>query len=176
MGLDRPAAKRIHTGRAQAVETGSLERLIRHATAESLWPLMLGLDYTALELYHAVGPRFDKARLGSEVYRPSPRQVDLLLVAGVVTRKMAPVITRLYHAMAAPRFVIAVGSGAISGAPFAGSYNVPGGVDRIVPVDVYVPGDPPRPEAIIEAVEQLAAAIKRGEVDGGLTIGGADAS
>lgn len=140
-----------------------LGELIRQAVANSLWPLTLGLDYATLELYHAVGPRHDIARFGAEVYRPSPRQVDLLIVPGVVTVKMAPVIRRLWEAMAEPRFVIAFGVGAISGAPFGGSYNVPGGVDRCVPVDVYVPGDPPRPEALIDAVIKLRDMIVRGE-------------
>jgi NADH-quinone oxidoreductase subunit B len=141
-----------------------LQHLIRYSTAHSLWPLMLGLDYCTLELYGALGPHFDQARFGAEVYRPSPRQVDVLLVAGVVTRKMGPVIRRLFEAMAEPRFVIAVGAGAISGGPFADSYAVAGGVDRIVPVDVYVLGDPPRPEAIIDAIRLLTQRISKGEV------------
>jgi NADH-quinone oxidoreductase subunit B len=147
-----------------AVGATALERLITEATAHSLWPLMLGLDYATLELFAAIGPHHDLARFGSEVFRPSPRQVDLLIVAGIVTRKMAPVIRRLWEAMAEPRFVIALGSGAISGAPFHDSYSVDGGVDRIVPVDVYVPGDPPRPEAVIDAVARLRDAILSGEV------------
>lgn len=147
-----------------ALPDSPMQRLIRHATAHSLWPLMLGLDYCTLELYGAIGPHFDLARYGAEVFRPSPRQVDLLLVAGVVTRKMGPVIRRLWEAMAEPRFVIAVGAGAISGGMFADSYAVDGGVDRIVPVDVYVPGDPPRPEAVIDAIRLLTARIKSGEV------------
>jgi len=147
-----------------ALQESPMRRMIRYCTAHSLWPLMLGLDYCTLELYGALGPHFDQARFGAEVYRPSPRQVDVLLVAGVVTRKMGPVIRRLFEAMAEPRFVIAVGAGAISGGPFADSYAVEGGVDRIVPVDVYVPGDPPRPEAIIDAVRLLTARITSGEV------------
>ena len=142
----------------------ALERTIRNATAHSLWPLMLGLDYCTLELYQALSPRHDLARFGSEVFRPSPRQVDLLIVAGVVNDKMAPVIRRLWDSMAEPRFCIACGAGAISGAAFADSYAVSGGVDRVVPVDVYLPGDPPRPEAVIDAITALTAAIQRGEV------------
>lgn len=156
-------ASATRDGRATAGET-ALERLIREATAHSLWPLMLGLDYATLELFCAIGPHHDMARFGSEVFRPSPRQVDLLIVAGVVTRKMAPVIRRLWEAMAEPRFVMALGSGAISGAPFHDSYSVDGGVDRIVPVDVYVPGDPPRPEAVIDGIARLRDAILSGEV------------
>lgn len=154
----------IAGGEAGRVPT-ALDRLIRQACAHSLWPLMLGLDYATLELYHTVGPRFDLARFGAEVFRPSPRQVDLLIVAGVVNSKMAPVVRRLYEAMAEPRFVIACGVGAISGGLFADSYAVSGGVDEIVPVDVYIPGDPPRPEQIIDGINRLTAAIKSGEVE-----------
>lgn len=143
---------------------GLLERVIRQSVAHSLWPLMLGLDYATQELWSAVGPRFDMARFGSEVFRPSPRQVDLLLVAGVVNRKMAPVVRQLFEAMAEPRFVIAVGSGAVSGAPFDGGYMVDGGVDRVVPVDVYIPGDPPRPEAVLDGIRALTKRISKGEV------------
>ena len=150
-------------GRITAAPTG-IAALIRQAVAHSLWPLMLGLDYATLEMYHAVGPRYDQAQWGAEVFRPSPRQVDLLLIGGVVTRKMEPVIRRLYEAMAQPRFVIAVGVGAVSGAPYTGSYSVAGGVDRVIPVDVYIPGDPPRPEQIIAGIELLTARIKRGEL------------
>ncbi len=145
-------------------QAGLLERVIRESVARSLWPLMLGLDYATQELWSAVGPRFDLARFGSEVFRPSPRQVDLLLVAGVVNRKMAPVVRQLYESMAEPRFVIAVGSGAVSGAPFDGGYMVDGGVDRVVPVDIYIPGDPPRPEAVIDGIRALTARIASGEV------------
>lgn len=142
----------------------ALSRIIRHATAHSLWPLMLGLDYCTLELYHAVGPRTDLARFGSEVFRPSPRQTDVMIVSGVVNDKMAASIRRLWETMAEPRFVIAFGSGAISGGPFTESYNVSGGVDRIVPVDIYVPGDPPRPEQAVDAILALTEKIKSGGV------------
>lgn len=153
-------------GQAMAnAQASGMERLIRHCTAHSLWPLMLGLDYATQELYSAIGPHHDVARFGSEVYRPSPRQVDLLIVAGVVNDKMAPAVRQLFEAMAEPRFVIAVGSGAISGAPFAGSYAVSGGVDRIVPVDVYVPGDPPAPESIIDGIRDLTRSIAGGEAE-----------
>jgi NADH-quinone oxidoreductase subunit B len=142
----------------------TIRKLIRQCIARSLWPLTLGLDYATLEVFHATGPRFDIARFGSEVFRPSPRQVDLLLVPGIVTLKMAPVIRRVHEMMAEPRFVIAVGNGAVSGAPFNDSYACLGGVDQIIPVDVYVPGDPPRPEAIIDGIRLLAARISSGEV------------
>jgi NADH-quinone oxidoreductase subunit B len=138
----------------------SLNRIIRESVAHSLWPLMLGLDYATLELFHAVGPRYDVARFGAEVYRPSPRQVDLLIVAGVVTRKFAPALRRLYEALAEPRFVIACGTNAISGGLFADSYNLEGGADSVVPVDIYIPGDPPRPEQIIDGILALTERIR----------------
>lgn len=144
---------------------GILEGMIRQATAHSLWPLMLGLDYTTQELYSAIGPRYDIARFGSEVFRPSPRQVDLLIVSGVVNMKMAPVIRQLFEAMAEPRFVMAVGTNAISGGLFAGSYALGKPVNEIVPVDMYVAGDPPLPEAILDGITALTRRISAGEVE-----------
>jgi NADH-quinone oxidoreductase subunit B len=135
---------------------------ITNAISRSLWPLMLGLDYATLEVFHAIGPHYDMARWGSEVFRPSPRQVDVLLVPGVVTRKMLPVILGLHEAMAEPRFVVAVGNGAISGAPFAGSYNVVTNLHELLPVDVFIPGDPPRPEAVIAGMQKLGELIRTG--------------
>ncbi len=149
----------------------SLERLIKECTARSLWPLALGMDYSTLEIFSAVGPQYDMARLGSEVIRPSPRQVDLLIVCGVVTHKMAPVLRGLYEAMAEPRFVMALGNGAISGAPYSGSYNVLPGIDELLPVDIFVPGDPPRPQQIMEAIQTLTEAVASGRARGNATIG-----
>lgn len=164
MGVDlgsAPVPGRNPEG-AQGRAPSPLERLIRHATAHSLWPIMLGLDYATLELYSAIGPHYDLARLGSEVLRPSPRQTDVLIVSGAVTRKMAPVIQTLYEALAEPRFVIALGSGAVSGAPWQGSYNVLPGIEGLVPVDLWVPGDPPRPAAVLAAIRALRARILDG--------------
>lgn len=149
----------------------SLEKLIRECTARSLWPLHLGLDYSTLELLSAFGPHYDIARLGSEVMRPSPRQIDLLIVSGAVTRKMAPVIRGVYESMAEPRFVMALGSGACSGAPYQGGYNVLPGIDGLLPVDIFVPGDPPRPQQILEAITQLGQAIASGKATGNATLG-----
>ena len=136
--------------------------LITDAISRSLWPLMLGLDYATLEVFHALGPHYDMARWGSEVFRPSPRQVDVLLVPGVVTRKMAPVLLGLHEAMAEPRFVVAVGNGAISGTPFHGSYSVVTNLHELLPVDVFIPGDPPRPEAVIAGMNKLGELIRQG--------------
>jgi NADH-quinone oxidoreductase subunit B len=152
----------ITQGRNLTGEAPALPGLIANAVSRSLWPLMLGLDYATLEVFHALGPHHDLARWGSEVFRPSPRQVDVLLVPGVVTRKMAPVLLTLHEAMAEPRFVVAIGSGAISGAPFAGSYSVVTNLHELLPVDVFVPGDPPRPEAIIAGIVKLGELIRSG--------------
>jgi NADH-quinone oxidoreductase subunit B len=116
--------------------------------------MTFGIACCAIEMMGAGMARFDMARFGFEVFRPSPRQCDLLIVAGTVNKKLAPVVKRLYEQMPAPRFVMALGNCAISGGPFAieGQYNVLVGVDTIIPVDVYVPGCPPRPEAVLEGL------------------------
>jgi NADH-quinone oxidoreductase subunit B len=184
-GSNSPVAAQQGPYSISAVKSSDIRRptsdsfianVIRQSTARSLWPLMLGIDYATLELFAAFGPRFDLARFGSEVARPSPRQVDLLIVPGVVNTKLAPIIRGLYETLAEPRFVIALGNGAISGAPFTGSYAVAGGVDSVVPVDMYIPGDPPRPEAIIDGILALTARISAGELDARFGFRGHNAS
>ena len=129
--------------------------------AMSLWPMTFGLACCAIEMMAVTMPRFDLSRFGAEVFRPSPRQSDLMIVAGTVTRKMAPALVTLYEQMPAPKFVLAMGNCAISGGPFKyeGQYGVVEGVDNLVPVDVYVPGCPPRPEALMEGLFQLQAKL-----------------
>ncbi len=142
------------------VHIDSLERIFNLARVHSLWPLGFGLACCAIEgLMAANMARFDLARFGYEVMRGTPRQADVMLVAGTVTHKAAPFVVRLYEQMAEPKWVIAMGSCAMSGGPFVDSYHVVPGVDKLIPVDVYVPGCPPRPEAVIEAFMMLKKKI-----------------
>ncbi|GAW92849.1 NADH-quinone oxidoreductase subunit B [Calderihabitans maritimus] len=133
----------------------SVEKVLNYARAHSFWPVTFGLACCAIEMMAAGGPRYDISRFGYEVFRPSPRQADLMIVAGTITKKMAPLVQRIYDQMAEPKYVIAMGSCAISGGPFVDSYNVVPGADTFLPVDVYIPGCPPRPEALIYGLLQL---------------------
>ncbi|MGQ9823725.1 MAG: NADH-quinone oxidoreductase subunit B [Desulfotomaculales bacterium] len=147
------------------VHLAPLEKLFNIARAHSLWPLGFGLACCAIEgLMAPQMSRFDISRFGYEVMRSSPRQADVMLVAGTVTHKAAPFVRRLYEQMSEPKWVIAVGGCAISGGPFVDSYHVVPGVDKLIPVDVYVPGCPPRPEAIIEAFLMLKEKVKNPKV------------
>ena len=150
----------------QGVWVTSMQELYNWGRKNSIWPLQFGLACCAIEMIATAASRYDIARFGGEVFRPSPRQADLMIVAGTVTKKMAPQIVRLYNQMADPKYVIAMGACAISGGPFKEGYNVLKGIDRYIPVDVYIPGCPPRPEALLHAFMELQRKIDGQKLNG----------
>lgn len=151
--------------RAGVVAT-TFQELYNWGRKNSVWPLQFGLACCAIEMIAASMARFDMARFGAEVFRPSPRQADLMIVAGTVTKKMAPQVVRLYNQMPEPKYVIAMGACAISGGPFKQGYNVLKGIDRYLPVDVHIPGCPPRPEALLDALMLLQKKIAEQDLTG----------
>ena len=152
--------------RRQGVVATSLQELYNWGRKSSLWPLNFGLACCAIEMIATTMARYDLARFGAEVFRPSPRQADLMIVAGTVTKKMAPQVVRLYNQMPEPKYVISMGACAISGGPFKQGYNVLKGIDRYIPVDIYIPGCPPRPEALIDALMALQRKIDTQQLTG----------
>lgn len=142
------------------VIVGSLDKLINWGRSNSLWPLTFATSCCGIEFVSLGAARYDMARFGWEVARSSPRQADFIMVAGTIVHRMAPVLRRLYDQMAEPKYVIACGACAISGGPFRNSYHVVRGVNQIIPVDVYLPGCPPRPEAMIYSIMQLSRKVK----------------
>jgi len=144
----------------QGVWVTKMQDLYNWGRQNSIWPLQFGLACCAIEMIATAASRYDIARFGGEVFRPSPRQADLMIVAGTVTKKMAPQIVRLYNQMADPKYVIAMGACAISGGPFKQGYNVLKGIDRYIPGDVYIPSCPQRPEGWLHALMELQRKIE----------------
>ncbi len=143
------------------VVLAKLDDLVNWSRKNSLWPLGFGLACCAIEMIAASTARFDIARFGSEIFRASPRQADLMIVSGTVTTKMAPMVRRIYDQMAEPKYVIAMGSCSSAGGPYKGSYSTVPGIDHFIPVDVYVPGCPPRPDALLFGLTQLQKQIEK---------------
>jgi NADH-quinone oxidoreductase subunit B len=176
---DRAPTEPIHTESlvplppevTQNVLVTSANTLFNWARSNSLWPFPLGTACCAIEFMAAGASRFDISRFGAELFRFSPRQADLMIVAGTVTTKMAPVVRRIYDQMAEPKYVIAMGVCTISGGPFQGSYSTVPGIDNFVPVDIHVPGCPPRPDALLYGLMRLQEKLKQQQFIGAPTRG-----
>lgn len=139
----------------------TLDRIYNWSRRSSLWPMMFGLACCAIEMICTAASRYDFSRFGMEVMRASPRQADVMLVSGTVTKKMVPQIVRLYNQMSEPKYVVAMGACASSGGPFKEGYNVVSGIDRFLPVDVYIPGCPPTPQALINGLITLQKVVDK---------------
>ena len=157
-----PAAPGAETTPPESVFTTTLDKMVRWARAGSLWPLPFGTACCAIEFMSVVSSHYDLARFGAEVVRFSPRQSDMMIVAGTVVDKQAPILKLIYEQMCSPKWVISMGVCASSGG-FYRAYHVMQGIDEIIPVDVYVPGCPPTPEGLIYAILKLQEKIERGD-------------
>lgn len=152
--LNKPGVE-IPADLENQVAVTTLDRIYNWSRSNSLWPMMFGLACCAFEMICTAASRYDLARFGMEVMRPSPRQADVMIVAGTVTKKMVPQIVRLYNQMAEPKYVIAMGACASGGGPFKEGYNVVPGIDTFIPVDVYINGCPPTPQALLHGLITL---------------------
>jgi NADH-quinone oxidoreductase subunit B len=142
-----------------SVSITTLDKIYNWGRRSSIWPMMFGLACCAIEMICTAASRYDFSRFGMEVMRPSPRQTDLMIVSGTVTKKMIPQIVRLYNQMPEPKYVVAMGACASGGGPFKEGYNVVSGVDKFIPVDVYIPGCPPTPQALLHGLITLQRKI-----------------
>ncbi|MBU9889615.1 MAG: NADH-quinone oxidoreductase subunit B [Candidatus Omnitrophica bacterium] len=155
----------LRAGLAQkGVALASVEFFYNWGRRSSIWPIQFGLACCAIEMISTSCARYDIARFGAELFRASPRQADLMIISGTVTKKMAPQVVRLFNQMAEPKYVLAMGACAISGGPFVDGYNVLRGIDRYIPVDIYLPGCPPRPEALLYGLMELQKKIDSQEI------------
>jgi NADH-quinone oxidoreductase subunit B len=143
------------------IKITTLDKIYNWGRRSSIWPMMFGLACCAIEMICTAASRFDFARFGMEIMRPSPRQSDLMIVSGTVTKKMVPQIIRLYNQMPEPKYVIAMGACASGGGPFKEGYNVVSGIDKFLPVDVYIPGCPPTPQALMNGFIKLMEKIDK---------------
>jgi NADH-quinone oxidoreductase subunit B len=158
-----PFPGQVHQTPGGGILISKMDQMINWARSNSLWPLVFGTSCCAIEMMSAAAAKYDWARFGFEVARATPRQADVIIIAGTIVNKMAPVLKRLYDQMADPKYVIAMGACATSGGPFFyNTYSVVKGADHVIPVDVYVAGCPPRPEALINALITLQEKIKSG--------------
>jgi NADH-quinone oxidoreductase subunit B len=158
-----PFPGEVHPSSDGGLIAGKLQELVNWGRSNSLWPLTFATSCCGIEMMSVASAKYDFSRFGFEVARASPRQADVIIIAGTIVNKMAPVLKRLYDQMADPKYVIAMGACAISGGPFFyNTYSVVKGADHVIPVDVYIPGCPPRPEALLHALISLQEKIKAG--------------
>lgn len=158
-GINKPGVT-IPPELQNQVAVTTLDRIYNWSRVNSLWPMMFGLACCAIEMIVTASSRFDFARFGMEVMRPSPRQADVMIVSGTVTKKMIPQIVRLFNQIPEPKYVLAMGACASGGGPFKEGYNVVSGVDKYLPVDIYIPGCPPTPQALMHGLIILQEKIK----------------